>query len=58
MLAEDLYLIALTTVDARDIDHRHIHTDIAHILRLLTIHQAIAMAVAQMAVQPVGISYR
>ena len=57
MLAEDLHLVALLTVNARDIDHGHIHTDIAYVLRLLAVYQAIAVAIAQVTVQAVGIAY-
>ena len=45
-------------VDASDIDHRYIHTDVAHIFRLLTIHQAESMAIAQVTVQAIGITDR
>ena len=58
MLAEDLHLVALATIDACDINHRNIHTDITHILGLLTIHQTVAMTVAQVAVQAIGITDR
>ena len=58
MLTENLYGITLLTVDARNINHRHIHADVAHILRLLTIHQTISMAIAQVTVQAIGITDR
>ena len=58
MLTEDLYLITLLTGDVGDIDHRHIHTDITHILGLLTMYQTVAMTVAKMTVQSVGIADR
>ena len=56
VLAEDLHLITLGAGDIRHVDHRHIHTDITHVLGLLTIHQTIAVTVAEMAVQTVGIA--
>ena len=37
VLAEDLHLIALLTRDVGDIDHRHIHADITHVLCFLTV---------------------
>ena len=58
MFAKDLHLITLQTRDVGDVDHRHIHTDIAHVLCLLTMHQAIAMTVAQMTVQTVCLANR
>ena len=50
VVAEDLDTVAFLTVDASNVNHRYVHTDIADVLCLLTIHQTVAMAVAQMAV--------
>ena len=56
MLAEDLHLVALLTGDVGDIDHRHIHTDVTHVLGLLPVHQTVTVAVAQMTVESVGMA--
>ena len=37
VFAKDLYLISLMTWDIGDIDHGHVHTDIAYIFGFLTI---------------------
>ena len=58
VFAKDLHLITLLTRDVGDIDHRYIHTDIAHILSFLTMHQAVAMTIAKVTVQTVGIADR
>ena len=50
VVAEDLDTVAFLTVDASNVNHRYVHTDVADVLRLLTIHQTVAVAVAQMAV--------
>ena len=54
--AEDDGLVALAAVDVGDVDHADVHADIAHIRRLLTIHQAVAIAAAEMTVEAVGIT--
>lgn len=58
MVTEDLHRVAFLAVNTCDIDHRHVHTDIADILCLLAIDKAVAVAIAEMAVQSVGISDR
>ena len=58
MLAKNLNLIALLTWDVGDIDEGHIHTDITYVLGLLTIDEAVAMAIAQVAIQTIGIANR
>ena len=58
VLAKDLHLITLLTRDVGDIDHRYIHTEITHILSFLTMHQAVAMTIAKVTVQSVGITDR
>ena len=50
MLTKNLYLIALLTWDIGDINQRHIHTDITHVLGLLTIDETVAMAIAQVTI--------
>ena len=50
LVAEDLDTVAFLTIDASNVNHRYVHTDVADVLRLLTIHQTVAVAVAQMAV--------
>jgi hypothetical protein len=54
---EDLYTVSLTARDIGYIYHAHIHTDIAHIGCWATIHDAVATAIAEVAVEAVGISY-
>ena len=58
VLAKDLYLIALLTGDVGDINQSHVHTDITHILGLLTVDEAVAVAIAQTTVQAIGIANR
>ena len=58
MLAEDFHAITFLAVDAGDIDHRHIHTDVAYIICLLTVDQTVGMAIAETAVQAISISDR
>ena len=58
MLAKNLNLIALLTRDIGDINQRYIHTDITYVLGLLTIDEAIAMAIAQVTIQTIGIANR
>ena len=50
VVAEDLDTVAFLAIDASNVNHRYIHTDVADVLCLLTIHQTVAVAVAQMAV--------
>ena len=58
MVAKDLYAVTFLAVDACNIYHGDIHTDVAHILCLLAVDEAVAMTVAEMAVQTVGIADR
>ena len=58
MFTKDLHAVALLAVDARHIDHRHIHTDVAYILCLLSVDKTEGMTVAQTAVQAIGIADR
>ena len=57
-LAKENNLIALFAVDISNVNHRNIHADIAHILGFLAVDKAIAVAVAEMSVQSIGITYR
>ena len=56
VVTENLDTVAFFTVDACDVDHGHIHADVADIRCLLSVHQAIAVPVAEMAVQAVCIA--
>ena len=47
--AEDDNLVAFLAVDVRNVDHRHVHADIAHILSLLSVYETEAMTIASMA---------
>jgi len=58
MVAEDLHTVSLATGDVGHIDHADVHADVAHIVGALPIDEAVAVAVAQMAVETVGIAYR
>jgi hypothetical protein len=58
VLAKNLYLISLMTWDIGDIDHGHVHTDIAYIFGFLTIYQTIAMTIAKVTVQTISIADR
>ena len=50
VVAEDFDTVTFLTIDASNVNHRYVHTDVANVLSLLTIHQTVAVAVAQMAV--------
>ena len=50
VVAEDFNTITFLAIDASNVNHRYVHTDVADVLCLLTIHQTVAVAVAQMAV--------
>ena len=50
VVAEDFDTVAFLAIDASNVNHRYVHTDVADVLCLLTIHQTVAVAVAQMAV--------
>ena len=58
MLTEYLHLIALLTRNVCHVDHRYIHTDITHVLCLLTVYKTIATAIAKSTVQSVSIADR
>ena len=50
VVAEDFDTVTFLAIDASNVNHRYVHTDVADVLCLLTIHQTVAVAVAQMAV--------
>ena len=56
VVAKYLNAVALVARNVRDINHAHIHTDISHIVSLLPIDKAIAMAITQVAVETVSIA--
>ena len=58
IVAEDFYSVALFAWNARDVYHAGIHTYIADVVCSLPIYETIAVAIAEMSVQSVGISYR
>ena len=58
IVAENLYAISLVAINIRNVYHGYVHTDVAYILSLLPIDKTVAVTVAQMAVEPVGIAYR
>ena len=58
VLAKDLYLVALLTRDIGDINKGYVHTDISYVLGLLTIDEAIAVTIAKVAIQTIGIANR
>ena len=55
---EYLYAVTLLAVYIRDINHADIHADISYVVGLLTVHKAIGLAVTQVTVQAIGITYR
>ena len=58
VLAEDLYLVALLTGDVGNIDEGYVHTDITNVFGFLTVDEAVAVAIAQVTVQTIGIANR
>ena len=58
VLTKDLYLVALNTWDVGDINQSYVHTDITYVLGLLTVDEAVAVAIAQVKVQTIGIANR
>ena len=49
VVAEDFDTVTFLTIDASDVNHRYVHTDVTNVCCLLTIHHTIAVAVTQMA---------
>lgn len=56
LLTENFDAVALVAVDSRDIDHRDIHTNIAHVVGALSVHDAVAATVAKLSEKTVGIA--
>ena len=50
VVTEDFNTVAFLAINTCYVNHRYVHTDVADVLCLLTIHQTVAVAVAQMAV--------
>ena len=50
VVAEDFDTVTFLAIDASNVNHRYVHTDVADVLCLLPIYQTVAVAVAQMAV--------
>lgn len=46
VVSEDFYAVALLTVDISDVYHGDIHADVAYVLRLLPIDEAVGVSVA------------
>lgn len=57
LFAEDFRAVAFVAGYVGNVYHAHIHADVAQIGGLVAVYKAIASAVAQTAVQPVGIAY-
>ena len=58
VVAKDFYLVTLLAVDVGHVNHADIHTDVAHIVGLLSIDEAVAAPIAEMAIESVGIANR
>ena len=56
MVAKDFHAVAFTAGDVRDINHAHVHADVAHIGRAPAIDEAESIAISQAAVESVGIA--
>ena len=56
VVAKDGDLVACLAVDTCDIYHAYVHADIAEIRGFLSIHEAIAIAVAKTTIESVGIT--
>lgn len=57
VVAKYLYRVALLAWYSCYVYHGHVHADVAHILSLVAVNEAVAVAVAEMAVESVGIAY-
>lgn len=58
VVAENLYRITLFAINVGHVYHTHIHTNITDVRSFLPVNQTIAMAAAQMTVEPVSIANR
>ena len=57
-LTEYYNLVALLAVNVRHVNHGYVHADVAHIFSLLAVDEAVAVAVAKMTIESVGIADR
>ena len=57
VVAKDFHAVSLLAGNVGHVYQCHVHADVAHIGCLLPVHQTIAVAVAQVSVQTVGIAY-
>ena len=58
MWAKNFHTIALLAGNVGDVDHTNVHTNIAYVIGLAPIDQAVGMPITQMAIQSVGIPDR
>lgn len=56
VVAKDLNRITLLAVDARHVDHAHVHADVANVRSFLSVNQTVAVTVAKVTVQTIGIA--
>ena len=56
--AKNLHSVAYLAVNVGDVNHADVHTDVSNVGSGLPVYQTIALAVAQMPIQSIGISYR
>ena len=57
MIAKDFNAISLFTVDACNVYHSYIHTDIANIFGFLSVDKAVTMSITEVSVKPICITY-
>lgn len=57
VVAEYFCHVALFAVNVGDVYHADIHTDIAYVFSLLAVDETVAVAVAKMTVETIGIAY-
>ena len=58
IVTEDLNAVTFLARNIRNVNHTYVHADVTDIFRLFAVHQTIAMAVAEVAVKTICISYR
>ena len=58
IISKYFYAITFLTWDVGHVNHTNIHADVTYIFRLLAVYETIAMAIAEMAVETIGIAYR
>ena len=57
MVAENFNAVAFFTGNSGYVNHCYVHTNVANVRSFLPINQTVGAAIAQMAVQSVGIAY-